>query len=111
MSQTDAWRLQMQKPGVAVLEAKFGEASALHQLGKFAEAERLYGDVLRQQPNHLDALIRLGVIAAQTGRAERAVELFRRALKLNGTIPAIHRNLGMALFELKRFKEALASYE
>ena len=111
MSQTDAWRLQMQKPGVAALETKFREASALHQQGKFAEAERLYGDVLRQQPNHLDALLRLGVIAAQTGRAERAVELFRGAVKLNGRIAAVHRNLGLALFELKRFKEAMASFE
>jgi tetratricopeptide (TPR) repeat protein len=111
MSQRDAWRLQLQKSGAAAIEAKFMEASAFHQQGRLADAERVYSDVLRQQPNHLDALIRLGVIAAQTGKAERAVEPFRRAVKLNGTIPSIHRNLGMALFELKRFKEALASFD
>jgi tetratricopeptide (TPR) repeat protein len=111
MSQSDAWRLQLQKTGLAALEAKFSEASAFHQAGKFAEAERVYGEVLRQQPNHLDALVRLGAIAAQSGRAERAVELFRKAIKLTPKIPAVHRNLGMALFELKRFREALASFD
>jgi tetratricopeptide (TPR) repeat protein len=111
MSQRDAWQLQLRKPGVAPVEAKFREASVLHQQGRLAEAERFYGDVLRQHPNHFDALLRLGVIAAQTGQAERATELFRKGIKLNPKIPAVHRNLGMALFELKRFKEALASYD
>jgi tetratricopeptide (TPR) repeat protein len=111
MSQRDAWRLQLMNPAVAALEAKLREASTLHQQGRLADAERVYSDVLWRQPNHLDALIRIGVIAAQTGRAERAAELFRKAIKLNSTIAAVHRNLGMALFELKRFKEALASYD
>jgi tetratricopeptide (TPR) repeat protein len=111
MSQRDAWRLQLQKPGIAALEAKFREATALHQQGRFADAERVYDDVLRQQPNHFDALHRLAVIAAQTGQTDRAAELFRRAIKLNTTIPAVHRNLGMALFELNRFREALASFD
>jgi len=111
MSQRDAWRLQLMNPAAAVLEAKFREASALHQQGKLAEAERIYGDVLRRQPNHFDALHRLAVIAAQTGQTERAAELFKRAIKLNSTVPPAHRNLGMALFELKRFREALASYD
>jgi tetratricopeptide (TPR) repeat protein len=111
MSQGDAWVMQLQKPGVAALEAKFREASALHQQGRLLDAERVYSDVLRRHPNHFDALHRLGVIAAQTGRAERAAELFRKAIKLNGTIPAVYRNLGMALFALKRFKEALVSFD
>lgn len=111
MSQRDAWLLQLRKPGVAVLEAKFREASAMHEQGNLADAERAYGEVLRQQPNHIDAMLRLGVIAAQSGRAERAVEFFRKAIKLNPKIPAIHRNLGLALFELGRFKEALASFD
>jgi len=111
MSQRDAWRLQLMNPAAAVLEAKFREASALHQQGKLAEAERIYGDVLRRQPNHFDALHRLAVIAAQTGQTERAAELFKRAIKLNSTVPPVHRNVGMALFELKRFREALASYD
>jgi len=111
MSQGDAWRLQLQNPSLAALEGKFREASALHQQGRLADAERVYNEVLRRQPGHFDALHRLGVLAAQTGQKERAAELFRRTIKLNGRIPAVHRNLGLALFELKRYKEALASFD
>jgi tetratricopeptide (TPR) repeat protein len=38
------------------LQAKFNQAVALHQQGKLTEAERIYGEVLRQQPNHFDTL-------------------------------------------------------
>ena len=111
MSQRDAWRLQLMNPAAAALETKFKEASALHHQGKLVDAGRIYDEILRRQPNHFDALLRLGVIAAQTGQAQRSVELFRRAVKLDAKIPAVHRNLGMALFEVKRFTEALASYD
>jgi tetratricopeptide (TPR) repeat protein len=111
MSQRDAWRLQLMNPAAAALETKFREASALHQQGKLVEADRIYNEILRRQPDHFDALHRLAVIAAQTGPPQRSVELFRRAIKLDAKIPAVHRNLGMALFEMKRFTEALASYD
>ena len=109
MPQKDFW--QAQKPTAAALEAKFGEATAAHQQGRFADAERIYGDILRQQPRHFDALHRLGVIAAQTGRTEQAVELFRKAIKLDTTVAAAHRNLGIALLELKRHKDALSAFD
>jgi tetratricopeptide (TPR) repeat protein len=111
MPQKDVWRLPAQKPATAALQAKFSEATAAHQQGKLADAERIYGDILQQQPNHFDALHRLGVIAAQTGRTDRAAELFRRAIKLNATVAAVHRNLGIALLELKRHKDALVAYD
>ena len=111
MPQKDVWRLQALKPAAAALQAKFMEATVAHQQGKLADAERIYGDILQQQPNHFDALHRLGVIAAQMGRTERAVELFRRATKLNPTVAPAHRNLGIALVELKRPKDALVSYD
>ena len=79
------------------LQAKFKQGVALHQQGKLAEAERIYEDVLRQQPNHFDALHLLGVIALQTRRTERAVELIRRAIGLNAKVADAHSNLGNAL--------------
>ena len=38
------------------LQAKFNQAVGLHQRGKLADAERMYGEILQQQPNHFDAL-------------------------------------------------------
>jgi tetratricopeptide (TPR) repeat protein len=91
------------------LQAKFAQGMALHQQGKLTEAERIYEEVLRQQPNHFDALHLLGVIALQTQRTERGVELIRKAIGLTAKVAAAHSNLGNALTDLKRPVEALAS--
>jgi predicted O-linked N-acetylglucosamine transferase (SPINDLY family) len=93
------------------LQGKFAQGLALHRQGKLADAEGIYGEVLRKQPNHFDALHLLGVIAFQTRRTERAVELIRKAIGLNAKVAAAHNNLGVALMDLKRHADALASYD
>jgi predicted O-linked N-acetylglucosamine transferase (SPINDLY family) len=111
MPKNHGFRQQALKPAAAALQAKFKQGMALHQQGKLAEAERIYGEVLRQQPDHFDALHLLGVIAGQTRRTERAIELLRKAIGLNASVSAAHSNLGNALQELQRLDEALASYD
>jgi tetratricopeptide (TPR) repeat protein len=93
------------------LEALRARAVALHRAGRFAEAERIYTDVLRQNPADFDALYLQGVIAYQTGRHPRAVELIGRAIAQHGGSAAAHFSLGAALMALGRHQEALASYE
>ena len=102
---------QARNAAALALQAKFAQGIALHQQGKLAEAERIYGEVLHQQPNHFDALHLLGLIAAQTRRTERAVELIKRAIGLNAKVAAAHCNLGNTLTDLKRPADALASYD
>jgi tetratricopeptide (TPR) repeat protein len=97
--------------GESQLQAKFSQALVLHQQGKLADAERIYSEVLRQQPSHFDALHLLGVIAAQTRRTELGIELITKAIGLNAKVAAAHNNLGIALHDLKRSEEALASYD
>jgi protein O-GlcNAc transferase len=104
-------RPHAQAPGSGTLQAKFIQATAVHRQGKLTEAERIYRDILHQQPNHFDALHRLGIIAAQTDRTEMAVELIGRAIELNSTDANAHNNLGNALLELKRADDALKSYD
>jgi tetratricopeptide (TPR) repeat protein len=93
------------------IEAKLQQAVALHQQGRLADAERLYEEILRQQPNNSDALHLLGVIALQSHRTEHAVELITRAIEFVPNAAGAHSNLGIALNKLKRFEEALASYD
>lgn len=106
----------MQKPQppknpAAALQAAFAQGLALHQRGQLAAAERIYEDILRQQPSHFDALHLLGLISAQSGRMERGADLMRRAIALNGRVADAHSNLGNALRELRRFDDALASLD
>jgi protein O-GlcNAc transferase len=91
------------------LQATFEQGIALHQQGRLVEAERIYREVLRQQPIHFGALHHLGVIALDTRRTEQGADLIRKAIGLNANVAFAHSNLGKALLDLKRPEEALAS--
>jgi tetratricopeptide (TPR) repeat protein len=93
------------------LEALRAEAIALYRAGQLAEAEGINAAVLRRNPDDFEALHLQGVIAYQTGRHGRAVELLRRAIGVHGRSAAAHLSLGAALMALGRYPEALASYE
>ena len=99
------------KPVDAEVQAEFQQGLVLHQQGKLAEAERLYEEVLQRAPDHFSALHLLGVIALQTRRPERGVELITKAIGLNSNSAEAYSNLGRGLRDLKRFDEALASYD
>lgn len=102
---------EAQKSSSSALQLAFGQAVALHQRGQLAAAEKIYEEILRQQPSNFDALHLLGLISAQTGRSERGVDLIRRAIRLNGNVADAHNNLGNTLRALRRFDEALASFD
>ncbi|MCX7068386.1 MAG: tetratricopeptide repeat protein [Methylococcales bacterium] len=89
----------------------FQQALSLHQQGRVEQAEVLYEQQLKNQPQHIDALHFLGVLVNQRGQSQRAVELISQALEIAPNNAAAHSNLGLALQELKRFDEAIASYD
>jgi len=91
--------------------SKLEEALELHRRGERAQAERLYREILSNAPSDFDALQLLGVIEAQKGDHEAAVELMTRALAINPGHAASHGNRGTSLRALKRYDEALACFE
>ena len=93
------------------IQDKFRQGVALHQQGRFAEAEQIYRDILREEPASFEAMHLLGVVALQTRKAQQAVELIGKAIALNPAIPTAHCNLGSAFAALQRHAEALASYD
>ena len=48
------------------------DAQSEHQRGNLAEAVRLYGEVLRDNPNDADALCMLGLVHMQGGEISQA---------------------------------------
>ena len=56
-------------------------------------------------------LILFGCIALKTRRIQLGVELFTKAIRLNPSVAGAHNYLGFALTTLKRYDEALASYD
>src|SRR5207245_145910 len=74
-----------------------GHASALHQKGELAEAERICSDIVQDEPGRLDACHLLGVIRLQRGDAQQAVELITSVLQHRPGVAQAHLNLGIAL--------------
>ena len=86
-------------------------AIARHQEGDLAQAERLYREILREQPEHADALHLLGVVALQAGQPQAAVDLISRSLQVQPQQPVAHLNLGVAEQQLSRLDTALDCFE
>lgn len=86
------------------------DAMLLHQAGNLADAARIYSDILRSDPRHLDALYRLGYIHLQNGRHADAEHLFGLAIKANPQVPEFFYARGAALKPLGRREEALAAF-
>jgi len=88
----------------------FARALDLLKAGRFAEAEPLYRQILAVDPNHVDGLHLLGVVAYHLGRHEEALNLIGKAIGLNDRVADFHCNMGLVLFALGRAKEAVAHF-
>ena len=89
----------------------YGQASALHRSGRLAEAEQLYRQILASDPASFVAQHMLGVLAAQTGRADEALDRIGAALKVNPDDTRALVNYANVLCLKGRFAEAVASYD
>jgi tetratricopeptide (TPR) repeat protein len=94
----------------ANLAQTFAAALQSHRQHRMAEAEGLYRQVLAIDPNHVDALHMLGVLAYQAGKPEAAVDLIGRAIALHGENPSFHNNIGEALRYLGRLDDAIGHF-
>jgi len=97
----------MQSPEIRSLMA---DAVWHHQAGRFADAERLYRQILVAAPDSGAALNNLGDALCALGRWGEAESCFRRALVLSPGDAEAHNNLGALLFELGRPEAAEASF-
>ncbi len=86
-------------------------ASTLYAQGRWAEAEELCRSVLEREPEQPGALSLLGILLAQTRRAQQAVELLGRAAAAMPDSAEAHINHGNILRTLGRYGDALACYE
>ena len=62
------------------IEVLLKRALEHHQKGKITQAEALYNQIIKLEPNHADALHLLGVIAHQRGEHIGAIEFIKKAL-------------------------------
>lgn len=87
-------------------------ASALqhHRAGRLSEAGSGYGDILASDPENIDALHFLGVVAYQHKDYEEAARLMSKALSLNASNAPANNNLGNVFQAQGRWKEAVTCF-
>ena len=76
------------------------------QAGNISEAEALYKKVLKKDPKNAPALNLLGVLSINLGRAEFAVQLIEKAIRIKEGDAQAHGNLGLAYRELGQLSRA-----
>jgi tetratricopeptide (TPR) repeat protein len=81
-----------------------------HQAGDLQQAEQLYHQILQVEPNHVDALHLLGLVAVRNGNHGLACDYIRRALRLKPDFTEAHNNLGSVLVEMGLLEDAAAAY-
>ncbi|MGA2439925.1 MAG: tetratricopeptide repeat-containing glycosyltransferase family protein [Tepidisphaeraceae bacterium] len=86
------------------------KAQEQHRAGRFAEAEVLCAQILREQPKHRDALHLLSIVAMQTGRIEMAVDLAARAAAAHPLVAELHANLGAFSRQAGKLDQSVASF-
>jgi tetratricopeptide (TPR) repeat protein len=90
---------------------KFDLALQHHRAGNLHQAEMLYRQVLQAEPQNVNALHLLGLIAYQAGRSDLAIGYIQESLRLYPTFPAAHYNLANALRDQRRLDEAISHYQ
>lgn len=93
------------------LARQLQQALQLQRQGRLADAERLYRQVLKQKPDHPDALHLLGVLIADAGHPDKALPLLKRATEVSPRQSAFFYNYANALRRSGALTEAVAAYE
>ncbi|HEX9395651.1 MAG TPA: tetratricopeptide repeat protein [Burkholderiales bacterium] len=97
------WKSRAAAPTIA-------DAIAHHEAGRLAQAEAIYQRLLENEPQHVDALHFLGMLALQQGDAARAGELIERSLEIHPANVAARFNLGHVRQLQGRLEEAITQY-
>jgi protein O-GlcNAc transferase len=98
-------------PKMMTLQQSFELAVRHQSAGQLAEAEQLFRQILAQNPNHADALHRLGVIAFDLKNYDAAIGLIERAIALLPSRASFYSNLGNVFKARGDLKKAVVFYQ
>ena len=87
------------------------KALELQNQGKYEEAESVFMEVLKTQPDDFVALYSLGVIASRQGEPEKAFEWLSKAAKTAPENPMVHYAIATSLQGMGMYEQALDSFD
>jgi type IV pilus assembly protein PilF len=96
---------------IAGARARVAIAAEYIQKGQPELALQHLQRALEQDPKSFEAHNVMGVLLEQDDNFEKAEQSYQKALSLNSDYPQARNNYGILLFNLKRYKEAMAQFE
>ena len=99
------------KPQPLNVPQAFAQGLKLHEQGRLAEAGRYYAAVLDVRPDHFDALQMMALVKLAAGQPAEALRLVSMAMGARKPSPQILLNHGLILEALKRYQEAIESFD
>jgi tetratricopeptide (TPR) repeat protein len=86
------------------------KAMSLEQKGQNAEAEEIWGAIAKADARNAEALAHLGLLEARQEHYETAIDYYRHAAAINSDLPGLQMNLGLALFKVAQFPDAIKAF-
>ena len=94
----------------SVVNKVLQEAKAFYKTGQIDETERICQEILHSDPDSVDALHLLGVVAYRVGKYDVAVDLITQAIEIDSGQAIFFNSLGLGLKEQFRLEEAIEAY-
>ncbi len=89
----------------------FGKADAYDRANLLKRAVRVYGEVLRRDPNNLAVFLNLGGLYYRRGMFEKAIVFYERVIALNPKHYHGHYWLARCYWKLERYYAAINTLE
>ena len=102
---------RLQKQARKQAEVLLPAAVKAYREGRHLETQTLCRQILKDLPNHFDALHLLGASENDCGRFDEAATVLTRAVGIDPRSAEAQSNLGLSLFRLNRYEEARACQE
>ena len=77
-----------------------------HRQNSFQEAKDLYNEVLKINPENLDANNNLGIIYQILGETEKAIKFYNKAIEIKPNFADSHHNLKLIYFKIGDFENS-----
>jgi tetratricopeptide (TPR) repeat protein len=93
------------------LPIRINKASIFYRNGQYDKAEPVYLEILKFDPQNIDAISKLALIYQNAGESEKAIEMYDKVTKTNPNNPDLWFNMGILYFQMGNFAKAQESFD
>jgi tetratricopeptide (TPR) repeat protein len=93
------------------VEELFRQGNAAQAAGNYSQAETIFRQVIRINPQDTNAYNNLGLALRRQGKLEEAITNYQKAIQLDPKDASAYNNLGIALSDQGKLEEAITNYQ